>query len=113
MPQHVVCLFAGVPLIRIRYFASGPLEGFAVIPTLATKCCYRDRDEAAREDLPRCIRLRSGQWNLAGGLHKFVVRRPTRSASFSSRGLQEFTMIYKIQTSVCRLSALSFSGIAS
>jgi len=54
-----------VPLIRWRHFASGPVETLAVIRTLATKCCYRDRNESLR-----CGRFRGRQCNLAGGLHK-------------------------------------------
>jgi hypothetical protein len=81
--------FAGVPLIGTRHFVGNPVKGFAIIRTLATKYCYRDADEAAREDSTRCIRLRSGRWNLAGGLHKFGVRRPSEAASSGRRGLQE------------------------
>jgi len=44
-----------VPLIRRLHFAGGPVETLAVIRTLATKCCYRDRNESLR-----CGRFRVG-----------------------------------------------------
>jgi len=91
-----------VPLIRRLHFAGGPVEMLAVIRTLATKCCYRDRNESLR-----CGRFRGRQCNLAGGLRKFGVRRPSQSASSGGRGLQEFTMNYRISASVCRLPVFS------
>ena len=79
-----------------------PFEGFAVIRTLATKCCYRERNEAAREDSTSGVG--SGIWQVicivlvSGG-------RPGRCPPVE--GLQEFTMNYRISASVCRLPVLS------
>jgi hypothetical protein len=53
------------------------------------------------------VGLRSEQWNLAGDLHKFGIRRRSQPASSGIRGLQEFTMNYRISASVCRLPVFS------
>ena len=91
-----------VPLIRWRHFASGPVETLAVIRTLATKCCYRDRNESLR-----CVRFLVGNviWQ-AVCIRLVSGSRPSRPPS-DGRGLQEFTMNYRISASVCRLPVFS------
>src|SRR5215469_5564567 len=96
-----------VPLIRRLHFASGPVETLAVIRTLATKWCYRDRNESLR-----CVRFRGGKCNLAGRLHKLFVRRRSRSTSSDGSDLQRFTMNYMTAASVYRwpLFFLRYAG---
>jgi hypothetical protein len=78
---YIMFKIGEVPQDVVTCSAAAQLRGSQISVLSPQSVATEIRDEMALADSPRCIRLRSGQWNLAGGLHKFVIRRLSPSAS--------------------------------